>query len=148
MKDAPEHEITIGGWWHPGGDLRAGRDRDLFGDTRQRAGGDAYETDPLAGGGSGADVRVVPRGLSRDHGPGAHFVHYRNCGVIGGFIGGSHAVWGQTVDSRDGEFLQVSELVKLIIIIVLARFFAEVRTDELSLQDLIKAGLMVGLPLA
>jgi len=33
---------------------------------------------------------------------------------------------------RDGEFLQVSELVKLIIIIVLARFFAEVRTDELS----------------
>ena len=47
-----------------------------------------------------------------------------------------------------GEFLQVSELVKLIIIIVLARFFAEVRTDELALQDLIKAGLLVGLPLA
>src|SRR5713226_9329675 len=46
-----------------------------------------------------------------------------------------------------GEFLQVSELVKLIIIIVLARFFAEVRTDELSLQDLIKAGLLVGVPL-
>src|SRR5271156_4757904 len=46
-----------------------------------------------------------------------------------------------------GEFLQVSELVKLIIIIVLARFFAEVRTDELSLQDLIKAGLIIGLPL-
>ena len=46
-----------------------------------------------------------------------------------------------------GEFLQVSELVKLIIIIVVARFFAEVRTDELSLQDLIKAGLIVGLPL-
>ncbi len=47
-----------------------------------------------------------------------------------------------------GEFLQVSELVKLIIIIVLARFFAEVRSDELSLQDLIKAGLLVGIPLA
>ena len=47
-----------------------------------------------------------------------------------------------------GEFFQVSEIVKLIIIIVLARFFAEVRTDELSLQDLIKAGLLVGLPLA
>ena len=46
-----------------------------------------------------------------------------------------------------GEFFQVSELVKLIIIVVLARFFAEVRTDELSLQDLIKAGLLVGLPL-
>src|ERR1700687_6024323 len=47
-----------------------------------------------------------------------------------------------------GQFLQVSELVKLIIIIVLARFFAEVRSDELSLRDLIKAGLLVGLPLA
>src|SRR5580700_829184 len=46
-----------------------------------------------------------------------------------------------------GEFLQVSELVKLIIIIVLARFFAEVQSDELSLRDLIKAGLLVGLPL-
>src|SRR5882724_11569985 len=46
-----------------------------------------------------------------------------------------------------GEFLQVSELVKLIIIIVLARSFAEVNTDELSLRDLIKAGLLVGLPL-
>jgi rod shape determining protein RodA len=46
-----------------------------------------------------------------------------------------------------GEFLQVSEMVKLIIIIVLARFFAEVHSDELSLQDLIKAGLIVGLPL-
>jgi len=47
-----------------------------------------------------------------------------------------------------GAFLQVSELVKLIIIIVLARFFSEVRTDQLSLGDLIKAGVIVGLPLA
>ena len=43
-----------------------------------------------------------------------------------------------------GEAFQVSELVKLIIIVWLARFFAEVRTDELSLRDLIKAGLLVG----
>jgi rod shape determining protein RodA len=46
-----------------------------------------------------------------------------------------------------GEAFQVSELVKLIIIIWLARFFAEVRTDELSLRDLIKAGFLVALPL-
>src|SRR5437588_4487408 len=46
-----------------------------------------------------------------------------------------------------GELLQVSELVKLVIIIVLARFFAEVRTDELDLRDLIRAGLIVGVPL-
>jgi len=35
----------------------------------------------------------------------------------------------------------------LIIIIWVARFFAEVRSDDLSLQDLIKAGLFVGVPL-
>src|SRR5467141_2238351 len=46
-----------------------------------------------------------------------------------------------------GEFLQVSELVKLIIIIVLARFFAEVSSDQLDLRDLIKAGFLVGVPL-
>ena len=46
-----------------------------------------------------------------------------------------------------GGFLQVSELVKLIIIIVLARFFADVRTEQLSLADLVKAGLVVGFPL-
>src|SRR4029077_17991165 len=46
-----------------------------------------------------------------------------------------------------GELIQVSELVKLIIIIVLARFFAEVRSDQLDLRDLIKAGLLVGVPL-
>jgi len=38
-------------------------------------------------------------------------------------------------------------MVKLIIIIVLARFFAEVRSDQLDLRDLIKAGLLVGVPL-
>ncbi|MBZ5528512.1 MAG: rod shape-determining protein RodA [Acidobacteriia bacterium] len=46
-----------------------------------------------------------------------------------------------------GQILQVSELVKLIIIIVLARFFAEVRSDQLSLGDLIKAGALAGVPL-
>ena len=45
-----------------------------------------------------------------------------------------------------GMTLQVSELVKLIIIVVLARFFSEVRTDRLNLLDLGKAGMLVGLP--
>jgi rod shape determining protein RodA len=45
-----------------------------------------------------------------------------------------------------GGFLQVSELVKLIIIVVLARFFAEVRTEHLSLGDLIKATAIVSVP--
>src|SRR6202171_6214436 len=47
-----------------------------------------------------------------------------------------------------GGLLQVSELVTLIIIIVLARFFSEVRTEHLTLADLIKAAALMGLPLA
>jgi rod shape determining protein RodA len=46
-----------------------------------------------------------------------------------------------------GQFFQVSELVKLIIIIVLARFYSEVRTDQLSLSDILKAGVLTGIPL-
>jgi rod shape determining protein RodA len=47
-----------------------------------------------------------------------------------------------------GLTLQVSELVKLIIIIALARFLSEVRTERLTLADLAKVGVLVGLPLA
>jgi rod shape determining protein RodA len=49
--------------------------------------------------------------------------------------------------SLGGMPLQVSELVKLIIIVTLARFFSEVRTDRLSLADLIKAGAITAVPL-
>ena len=47
-----------------------------------------------------------------------------------------------------GETFQISELVKLIIIVVVARFFSEVRTEQLSLLDLLKAGVLVGIPIA
>lgn len=47
-----------------------------------------------------------------------------------------------------GVELQVSELVKLIIIIVLARYFSEVRTDRLTAGDLMKVGILTGIPLA
>jgi rod shape determining protein RodA len=46
-----------------------------------------------------------------------------------------------------GQFFQVSELAKLIIIVVLARFFSDVRSDRLSLGDLFKAGLLTAVPL-
>ncbi len=54
-----------------------------------------------------------------------------------------HKSWIQV----GGLTLQVSELVKLIIIIVLARFFSEVRSDRLSLLDLAKAGVLTVLPI-
>ena len=46
-----------------------------------------------------------------------------------------------------GQFLQVSELVKLIIIISVARFFADVRAEQVSLGDLFKVGALLGAPL-
>jgi len=46
-----------------------------------------------------------------------------------------------------GQFFQVSELAKLIIIVVLARFFTDVRTDRLSLGDLIRVGALTGVPI-
>jgi rod shape determining protein RodA len=47
-----------------------------------------------------------------------------------------------------GPNLQVSELMKLIIIIVLARYFSEVRTDRLALPDLVKVGVLTIIPAA
>jgi len=45
-----------------------------------------------------------------------------------------------------GMNLQVSELMKLIIILVLARYFTEVRTDRLTLLDLAKIGILTLIP--
>jgi rod shape determining protein RodA len=47
-----------------------------------------------------------------------------------------------------GVNLQVSELMKLIIIVVLARFFTDVRTDRLTIQDLVKVAIVTGIPVA
>jgi rod shape determining protein RodA len=47
-----------------------------------------------------------------------------------------------------GPTLQVSELMKLIIIIVLARYFSEVRTDRLTLTDLVKVAILTIVPVA
>jgi rod shape determining protein RodA len=46
-----------------------------------------------------------------------------------------------------GQF-QVSEFVKLVIILALARYFSESRTDTVSVADLAKVGLLAGLPMA
>jgi rod shape determining protein RodA len=50
--------------------------------------------------------------------------------------------------SLGGQTLQVSELMKLIIIIVLARYFNEVRTDRLTLRDLAKVAGLTLVPVA
>lgn len=46
-----------------------------------------------------------------------------------------------------GQTFQVSELAKWSIIIVLAKFFSELRSDTLSLKDLAKVAALVGVPM-
>jgi rod shape determining protein RodA len=46
-----------------------------------------------------------------------------------------------------GQHFQPSEWVKLILILAVARYFADMRQRELSLPDLFKAGFMVGVPM-
>ena len=45
-----------------------------------------------------------------------------------------------------GQGIQVSELVKVVIIIALARYLSELRTERLTLSDLAKIGVLAGLP--
>ncbi len=44
--------------------------------------------------------------------------------------------------------LQISEFVKLVIILVVARYLSELKTDQLSARDLFKLGGLVGIPTA
>ena len=46
-----------------------------------------------------------------------------------------------------GQHFQPSEWVKLILILAVAKYFSEIRTKDLSWEDFIKAGAMVGVPM-
>jgi len=63
-------------------------------------------------------------------------------------IGQTHFGAKRWVSLGGGPNFQVSEFMKLIIIIVLARFFSEVRTDRLTLPDLLKVGALTIVPVA
>lgn len=45
-------------------------------------------------------------------------------------------------------YLQVSEFAKIVILLVVARFLAELKTERLEVRDLLKLGALVGLPIA
>ncbi len=47
-----------------------------------------------------------------------------------------------------GVSFQISEFVKLVIILMVARFLSELKSDEVSLRDLLKLGGLVALPVA
>ncbi len=52
------------------------------------------------------------------------------------------------IDLPGGLLFQVSEFVKLVIILLVARYLTELKRDQLELRDLLKLGALVGLPLA
>src|SRR5260370_32220178 len=47
-----------------------------------------------------------------------------------------------------GFYLQVSELVELVLVLLVARYLTELKTQQLELMDLLKLGGLVGLPMA
>jgi rod shape determining protein RodA len=59
-------------------------------------------------------------------------------------------VWGSKrwVPLGFGQRLQPSEFVKLVIVLLVARFLAELKSDRLELRDLLKLSALVGLPCA
>ena len=69
-------------------------------------------------------------------------------GLLGVLLIGYSRLGAKRWISVGGETLQVSELMKLIIIIVLARYFTEVRTDRLTLRDLAKVAALTLVPVA
>ena len=73
-------------------------------------------------------------------------------GIVGLLVvlamGMTHLGAKRWISLGGGVNLQFSELMKLIIIIVLARFFTDVRTDRLTLADLVKVALLTGVPMA
>jgi rod shape determining protein RodA len=48
--------------------------------------------------------------------------------------------------SLGGFNLQVSEFAKLVIILMVARYLSELKRDEIGLRDLVKIGVLVGIP--
>src|SRR6202522_4278585 len=68
--------------------------------------------------------------------------------VVVALIGYSRLGAKRWISLGGGFNLQVSELIKLIMIIVLARYFSEVRTDKLTLKDICKVSVLTLIPVA
>jgi len=67
--------------------------------------------------------------------------------ALAGLLIGGHTIGGTKRWVHFAGFtFQVSELVKLVIIMVVAAYFAEKRTRSATWGDLVKLGLLVGLP--
>jgi len=63
------------------------------------------------------------------------------------FIGQKYLGARRWIKMPGGQHFQPSEWVKLILILAVAKYFSEMRQKELSWEDFLKAGAMVGVPM-
>ena len=68
--------------------------------------------------------------------------------LIGTFAFGMTAFHSRRWIGTTSLHLQVSEFVKLVIVLLVARYMTELKTEQLELPDLLKLGGLVGLPMA
>jgi len=68
--------------------------------------------------------------------------------LIGTFAFGMTAFHSRRWIGTNSMHLQVSEFVKLVIVLLVARYMTELKTEQLELPDLLKLGGLVGVPMA
>jgi rod shape determining protein RodA len=78
-----------------------------------------------------------------------HWMHLVSIGSLFGVMlfGQKYLGARRWVKLPGGAHFQPSEWVKLILVLAVARYFADMRQRELALPDLVKAGLLVGVPM-
>ncbi len=67
--------------------------------------------------------------------------------LIATFIVGQKVFGSRRWISHGSVHLQVSEFVKLVLILLVARYLTEIKTEQLEWRDLLKLGGLVGLPM-
>lgn len=67
--------------------------------------------------------------------------------LIGTFAVGKMVFGSRRWIGVGGFHLQISEFVKLVIVLLVARYMAELKSDQLEARDLLKLGGLIGLPM-
>ena len=106
------------------------------------------EADPIYRRGAGADVGGCFGRLPYADGPDTDSVRLFHCDFAGDFAHRQARPRRHTVDFCRPFNFQASEFVKLVIILVVARYLAELKSDEVTIRDLLKLGGLVGIPTA
>jgi len=67
--------------------------------------------------------------------------------LIATFIVGQKVFGSRRWIGRGSVHLQVSEFVKLVLVLLVARYLTDLKTERLELRDLLKLGALIGLPM-